>query len=107
GPEQARDRVAEGCPAAGRHEHARVAAAHDLVAGGRRLTPELLIGEDIVEDIEGGGRGCGGHTATLVHAPDTKLHAPDTKRAEAGTAPAARLRDCWRLGAAVQGAGGC
>src|SRR5699024_12643845 len=56
----------------------------------------------------------GGHTATLVHspdtklhAPDTKLHAPDTKRAEAGTAPAARLRDCWRLGAAVQGAGGC
>src|SRR5699024_7977214 len=65
--------VAQGLPAAGGHEHDRVSAAHDLVDDGRLLTPELLIAEDIVEDIEGGGRGCGGHRSTLVHVADANL----------------------------------
>src|SRR5699024_2555744 len=89
-----RDLVAQGLPAAGGHEHDRVSAAHDLVDDGRLLTPELLIAEDIVEDIEGGGRGCGGHTATLVHSPDTGRRGRDGP-----AAPAARLtRSAQRRG---------
>src|SRR5699024_1980995 len=54
----------------------------------------LLIAEDIVEDIEGGGRGCGGHTATLVHSPDTGRRGRDGP-----AAPAARLtRSAQRRG---------
>ena len=61
GPDQGRNLIAQGFSAAGGHEYDRIPAADDLVDDGRLLTPELLIAEDIVEDIEGGGRGCGGH----------------------------------------------
>jgi hypothetical protein len=61
GPDQGGNLVAQGFSAAGGHEYDRIPAADDLVDDGRLLTPELLIAEDIVKDIEGGGRGCGGH----------------------------------------------
>jgi hypothetical protein len=57
GSDQSRDLVAERLAATGRHEHERVAALDHALDDRRLLTPERLVAEDAMEDLERGGSG--------------------------------------------------
>src|SRR4029079_15848526 len=60
---QGRDLVAERLPAAGGHEHHRVAPAADVVDDRRLLAAEGVVAEDAPQDVERGGGGVGEHDA--------------------------------------------
>ena len=60
-PHEAGDLIAQRLAATGGHEDDGVPAGDEAVDDPRLLSAELLVAEDIVEDVEGGGGGCGGH----------------------------------------------